>query len=176
MLKNEQDFKVEVVEKVAQQICIAARTAPKAKGLDLIEIAIIKGDSIKKISNEMIKIGKENDHPTFLRDGQNILAAQVVVLIGSKKQTIGLRYCGFCGFENCAAAEKAGALCAYNSGDLGIAIGSAVSTAADHRLDNRVLYTAGKAAISLNLLGKEVKVAYGIPLSATGKNPFFDRK
>jgi uncharacterized ferredoxin-like protein len=38
------------------------------------------------------------------------------------------------------------------------------------------MYSAGKAAIELGLLGTEVKVAYGIPLSATGKNPFFDRK
>jgi uncharacterized ferredoxin-like protein len=28
----------------------------------------------------------------------------------------------------------------------------------------------------LNLLGQEVTQALGIPLSVTGKNPFFDRK
>jgi len=172
---QEKDFKVEVIEQIAKEICLAARTAPKAKGLDLLDMVVIKGEEINKLSTEMLRIGKEQEHPTFLRDGQNILAAQVVILIGTKTRTIGLRYCGFCGYENCAAAEKAGALCAYNPGDLGIAIGSAVSVAADHRLDSRVMYTAGKAAISLNLLEKDVKVAYGIPLSATGKNPFFDR-
>ncbi|MBU0501725.1 MAG: DUF2148 domain-containing protein [bacterium] len=176
MLRNEKEFKLEILEKVAEEMCLAARTAPKAKGLDLLEIAVVKAKTLEKLSAEMLKIGRENDHPTFLRDGENILSAQVVVLMGSKKQTIGLRCCGFCGFANCSEAEKAGALCAYNSGDLGIAIGSAASVAADHRLDSRIMYTAGKAAINLNLLGKGVKVAYGIPLSATGKNPFFDRK
>jgi uncharacterized ferredoxin-like protein len=71
---------------------------------------------------------------------------------------------------------QAGGVCAFNSGDLGIAIGSAVSRAADLRIDNRVLYSAGKAAVELELLGEDIVLAYGLPLSITGKNPFFDRK
>jgi uncharacterized ferredoxin-like protein len=63
-----------------------------------------------------------------------------------------------------------------NSVDLGIAIGSAVSVAADHRVDNRVMYTVGKAAIDAKLLGPDVVIAFGIPLSVSSKNPFFDRK
>jgi uncharacterized ferredoxin-like protein len=51
-----------------------------------------------------------------------------------------------------------------------------VAVAADNRVDNRIMYTAGFAAVKLKLLGEEVKIAYGIPLSATGKNIFFDRK
>ncbi len=38
------------------------------------------------------------------------------------------------------------------------------------------MYTIGMAAVQLELLGPEVKIAHGIPLSATGKNIFFDRK
>ena len=67
-------------------------------------------------------------------------------------------------------------MCAYNTGDLGIAIGSAVSIAMDHRVDNRIMYSAGKAAVDMKLLGEEVKVAFGVPLSVSAKNPFFDRK
>ena len=33
----------------------------------------------------------------------------------------------------------------------------------------------GKAAIELGIFGDDVLIAYGIPLSAKGKNPFFDR-
>lgn len=71
--------------------------------------------------------------------------------------------------------QAAGALCSFNSGDLGIAVGSAVSVATDHRVDNRIMYSAGKAALELGLLGDGVAIAFGVPLSATGKNPFFDR-
>lgn len=54
-------------------------------------------------------------------------------------------------------------------------MGSAVALAADRRIDNRVMFTAGKAAANLNLLGKK-KIIFGIPLSVSGKSPFFDRK
>jgi uncharacterized ferredoxin-like protein len=38
------------------------------------------------------------------------------------------------------------------------------------------MYSIGRAAINLKLLGNDVIIAYGIPLSISGKNPFFDRK
>ncbi|MEE8638238.1 MAG: DUF2148 domain-containing protein [Candidatus Margulisiibacteriota bacterium] len=176
MLIRDKEFKEKMVEQIAEEMCLAARTAPKARGLDLLEIAVVKGDTIKKLSDKMLKVGEKENNRTFLRDGDNILKAAVIVLIGSKTQYLGLKLCGFCGYPGCAEAEKANAVCAFNTGDLGIAVGSAVSVAMDHRIDNRIMYSVGKAALDLGLLGKGVVVAYGIPLSATGKNPFFDRK
>jgi uncharacterized ferredoxin-like protein len=64
--------------------------------------------------------------------------------------------------------------CIFKVADLGIAIGSAVRTAANHTVDNRVMYSVGVAALSLELL-PDCSVAFGIPVSATGKNIFFDR-
>ena len=173
---KEEKFKAEAVETIAREMCLAARTAPKARGMDLLEIAVIKGDDILKLSAKMKEIGERENHQTFLRDAENIRSAQAIVLIGTKRKIVGLRYCAFCGWPTCDDAERAGAICAYNAGDLGIAVGSAVSVAADHRLDNRVMYTVGKAAIDMKLLGEEVVIALGIPLSVSGKNPFFDRK
>ena len=98
-------------------------------------------------------------------------------MFGSSIQTMQLPNCGLCGYENCTEKEKHPDIpCAYNPLDLGIAIGSAVSIAMDNRVDNRVMYTVGMAILELNLLGNEVKLAFGIPLSATSKNIFFDRK
>ena len=77
--------------------------------------------------------------------------------------------------KNCGACKKAGAVCAFNVTDLGIAVGSAVSLAADNRMDNRVLFSAGKGAARMGLFGEEVKVCYGIPLSVSSKSVFFDR-
>lgn len=173
---KEQDFKFQTILKIAQEMCLAARTAPKAKGIDLMEIAILANEEIKSISAKMLEIGKREDHPTFLRDGENILSAEAIVILGTKRKTIGLRFCGFCGYPNCAEADKNNAICVYNPGDLGIAIGSAVSVAMDHRIDNRVMYTVGKAVVEMGLLGNEVKIAFGIPLSVSSKNPFFDRR
>ncbi|BBB92205.1 MAG TPA: DUF2148 domain-containing protein [Methylomusa anaerophila] len=38
-----------------------------------------------------------------------------------------------------------------------------------------MMFSAGKTAVDLGFLGEAVKVAYGIPLSISGKSPFFDR-
>ena len=57
-----------------------------------------------------------------------------------------------------------------------IALGSAAATAADCRMDSRILFSAGRAALSLGLMGENVKLIYGLPLAVTGKSPFFDRK
>ncbi len=118
--------------------------------------------------------------PSFLAelidDAGNVRQAAAIVLLGTRVQTLELPNCGFCGHGDCAGKRKAGGICAFNAGDLGIAIGSAVSVAADQRADTRVMFSAGKAAVSLGLLGPEVRVAYGIPLSVSGKSPFFDRK
>jgi len=46
--------------------------------------------------------------------------------------------------------------------------------ATDYRVDNRIMFTIGKAASSLGLLGDH-KLIMGIPLSVSGKSPFFDR-
>jgi uncharacterized ferredoxin-like protein len=65
--------------------------------------------------------------------------------------------------------------CAVRMADLGIALGSAVKTASLHNVDNRVMYSAGVTALAMGLLDG-CTVAYGIPLRATGKNIFFDRR
>jgi len=156
---------------------ISARTAPKARGLDNIVIKLItEKTEIEKIAKKMEEIGNSGyKTKTFLRDSENIKNGDALIIIGTKKQTIGLD-CGFCGFSSCKELEEKGGICAYNSGDLGIAIGSLVSKLSDFRIDNRIMYTVGYAALKMNYLGNEVKIAYGIPVSVKGKNIFFDRK
>ena len=43
------------------------------------------------------------------------------------------------------------------------------------RLDTRVMFSAGLAAQRLGMLG-DCKCVMAIPVSASSKNPFFDRK
>lgn len=52
---------------------------------------------------------------------------------------------------------------------------SACATAADQRVDTRVMFSVGLAAQRLQLLG-DCKCVMAIPVSASSKNPFFDRK
>lgn len=160
----------------AEQLCIAARTAPKGKGVDLLTTAIVSGQEKEVLCQRMRQIAERDELAFFERDAGNVEGCELIVLVGTRKQPLGLPHCGYCGFADCGAMTSAGGTCSFNSGDLGIAVGSAASRAADLRLDNRIMYSAGKAALELGLLGSEVAIAYGIPLSATGKSPFFDRK
>lgn len=78
--------------------------------------------------------------------------------------------------ESCSEKAKSpNTPCVFNTTDLGIAVGSAASVAMDNRIDNRIMYSVGKAVVDMGILGPDVKLAYGIPLSVSGKSPFFDR-
>ncbi|MBF0300142.1 MAG: ferredoxin [Oligoflexia bacterium] len=174
---KEELIRKEAVKEIAYKMLIAARTAPKGKGIDNLVLAVVEGETIEEISKHLKILGEKYEVNSFIRDAENILSASVMLLLGTKVQPIRLKKCGMCGFDNCDKKSLHPHIpCVFNTGDLGIAIGSAVSVAMDNRVDNRIMYTVGQAVIDLNLLGDDVKVAYAIPLSATSKNPFFDRK
>ncbi len=174
----EEEIKTEIVSNVAKQMAAAARTAPKARGIDNLVIAIADKSEIKKISDTMKEIASRQEFFSFFqRDAGNILDAVYLFLIGTRIKSINVQPCTWCGFANCEAKEKQPDVpCIFNLNDLGIAIGSAVSIAANHRIDNRVMYSVGKAVVDMKLLGDDVKIAFGIPLSVSQKSPFFDRK
>lgn len=163
--------------RVAEKMAAAARTAPKTRGKDMVDIAIVEGESLGKLADEMKKIAEEYKMPFFARDADNLLNSHVAVLIGCRIRVNNLNPCGMCGFENCDEKENHPEIpCIFNPMDMGIAIGSAVSVAADERVDNRVLYTLGQAVLRLGMMSSRVKAVCGIPLSVKGKNIFFDRK
>ena len=174
----EQDIRDEAVYEIAKKMAVAARTAPKGRGIDNIVITIVKKDGIKEISDTIKKMAEDDGLPAFfVRDANNILSASAMLLIGTKIEPLNLSPCGLCGFDTCGEKRKHPDVpCAFNTGDLGIAIGSAVSVAMDNRVDNRVMYTVGMAVLHMKLLGEDVKIVYGIPLSSASKNPYFDRQ
>ncbi len=122
MIQNEREIRHEYVLQAVRQMMTAARTAPKGKGIDIIEVAMVTDEDIKRLSEELVIMSGET----------------------------GLKY-------------------------LGIAVGSACATASDLRLDTRVMFSAGMAAQRLGMLG-DCKCVMAIPVSASSKNPFFDRK
>ncbi|MCL2760043.1 MAG: DUF2148 domain-containing protein [Desulfuromonadales bacterium] len=177
MIINSQKAEEQAVLNLAQAICAVARTAPKACGIDHTDTAVLIGEDKVRIAEEMRRIGKSlgENGKFMIRDAGNVDASGAVVLVGAKYETRGLNEgCSLCGFVNCAVCSAAGATCVFTSMDLGIALGSAVALAADSRVDNRIMFTIGKAAAALGLLG-EYKLIMGIPLSVSGKSPFFDR-
>ncbi len=173
MILNERDIRHDSVMEAARQIMTAARTAPKGKGVDIIEVAVVTGEEIQRLSQEMKAVFEEKGMKFFLRDADNILSAEAIIIIGTREQPQGLN-CGHCGYDVCAKRPE-GVPCALNSIDLGIAVGSACATATDLRIDTRVMFSAGLAAQRLQWL-PGCRQVLAIPLSASSKNPFFDRK
>ena len=165
---------------VCKLMLASIRTAPKARGLDTVYSSILTGNEKQKVS-DWLKDHKERA-PFWERDGLCVEKAQALILVGVKGESVNLN-CGGCGFETCEEFKKAekregrdytGPNCIFKLIDLGIALGSAVKTAGLLNVDNRIFYTAGTAAKALGLM-KDADVVIGIPLSLTGKSPFFDR-
>ena len=173
---KEEQFKSESVKSIAKKMILAARTAPKARGRDYVSLAMADGNELQVIADKMKEIGKRKGQQFFERDAGNVLQSEVLVMMGTSIRSLELD-CSMCGYKDCAEKDKHPDIpCVFNTGDLGIAMGSAVSVAMDHRIDNRILYSAGQAIMELELLGKDTRIAYGVPLSALSKNIFFDRK
>lgn len=174
MILDERNVRQQLVEEAAKKIMIAARTAPKGKGVDVIEVFMVTGEEICQLSDEMRRIGWKTGMKFYLRDADNILLAEAVILIGTRDHCQGLN-CLRCGFEHCADRPKE-VPCAINTIDVGIAVGSACAMAADLRLDTRVMHSAGMAAMNLGWPFPGLKNILALPLSCKSKNPFFDRQ
>lgn len=181
MILNEKDFKNEGIKIAAYLMAESARTAPKSKGEDVIEIVYVDGEDLEKIAVKMEEMSSSTGDKNFLRDAESLRKSQAVLLIGAKgDKTIGVN-CEACGFKGCAEFKKAkrggenfvGPNCAFRLIDLGIALGSAVKLSAIIGVDTRIMYRIGMAAKKLEMINSDVVM--GIPISALGKSPYFDR-
>jgi uncharacterized ferredoxin-like protein len=176
MIINEQEIKQEQVLDIAKKMLLAARTAPKGKGIDNLVGIVVAGEELNFLADYMEAGVSTHGRMFFIRDAGNIRVSQSVVILGTRLVNMNLN-CGYCGYPTCHEKDLANPAspCALPITDLGIAVGSACSIAADHRVDTRVMFSAGIAAMQLGWLGPDVKAAYAIPISATSKSPFFDR-
>ncbi len=177
MQYSSKDMEMRAALEAAARVCAAARTAPKACGVDRLHTLTLTGDDKDAVADEMERLGKAQGADFFLRDAGNVRDAQVLVLMGIEEGQRGLNeICGYCHMENCSTCRNENGVCVYDPMDVGIALGSAAATAADCRMDSRILFSAGRAALALGLMGDSVKLIYGLPLAVSGKSPFFDRK
>ncbi len=176
MIAKGKDMERKAVEDVAALMCAAARTAPKGKGIDNLVTLVVTGEDKDNLAKEVRRVGEEHKIGFFMRDANCVDSAQAVVLLGQRPVPFYIPQCGYCGFKDCAENVKNTGVCAISVGDLGIAACSAVAVAAFHHVDNRIMFSVGRAALNLKLFEDDgVREAYGIPVSVSGKSPFFDR-
>ncbi|MCJ7855660.1 DUF2148 domain-containing protein [Lachnospiraceae bacterium NSJ-143] len=177
MLYESSYLEEKAVLQTAARMCAAARTAPKAHGKDTVHTLVLTGEEKEQLAQKMEAIGTREMGAKMNtwhgRDAANLRAAQAVVLIGTEQKQRGVPHCGYCGFRDCMECKNNGGNCAFAYVDLGIAISSAVSLAAVDMVDNRIMYSIGKAAAEMGYADGVLWL--GIPLSIAGKNIFFDR-
>ena len=153
MLIKSDDAERDAALYVAKLMLVAARTAPKAMGLDTVVTAIVGGEDQSRLADEMERIGKEKNRPRLVRDAGNVRKSQLVALIGVE--------------------YREGSSKELKLVDLGIALGSASKIASDLNVDNRIMRSIGEAAENMKLL--QADYVLGIPISIKGKSIFFDR-
>lgn len=176
MIKDMNICEREAALKVAEMMVAAAKTAPKGSGKDKVIGYVLEGKDKDALGEAMRELAKETGEEFIERDSRNVDDSHCVVILACIQEPFGLSNCGMCGFKNCAEMSKAGTNCVFNVTDLGIAVGSAVSIAADHRIDNRVMFSAGQGAIRMGFMPEDVRVCYGIPLYTGSKSILFDRE
>ena len=171
---------------VAKAMAVAARTAPKARGVDAVETLIVFDEDLDALARAMEEHGAVTGSEIFERDANSVRGSQAVLLVGLRdlrpKKMENPLNCGACGHGDCAGFLKVkeregkdfpGPVCLFQAIDLGIALSSACSVAARFHVDNRVMYTIGGPARKVGWM--ESQVIIGIPLSCSGKNIYFDR-
>jgi uncharacterized ferredoxin-like protein len=172
---------MEAIEIAAKLMELSAVTAPKSKGVSFVQTRVLTGEGLQKLADEMVRFGERTGKKDFDRDAKGVARTEAVVLIGIKDaQPVGLD-CGACGFPDCKSfqgqakkeVEFLGPVCAFRLLDMGIALGSAAKTASLLNVDNRIMYRIGVVARRIGIVDWDFVM--GIPLSATGKNIFFDR-
>jgi len=179
-IKKLEEIDEETAIDVAKYMLASAMTAPKTKGVNDLNVSMVYGDDLKKLSDKMRSLS-ENGDKNFIRDAKGVDDALAVILIGIKELKYAGLDCGACGFDCKSLVDNRrkgkdfyGPICALKLIDMGIAIGSAVKVASMFNMDNRVMYRVGVAALQLGQIDGDI--ALGIPLTIKGKNPFFDRK
>ena len=86
MVIDERECRKETVAEVARQIMIAGRTAPKGKGIDLIEIVAVTGETIEALAEATRLASEQTGMKFFLRDAE--IAVTAVIRPARKRTAI----------------------------------------------------------------------------------------
>ncbi len=190
------DLRGPVVRQVGQLMAAAAMTAPKSGGQMLgagapvfIETVLVDDREIlTRLAGWMRARGKERREAIWFRDADAAEAIDAVLFVGLVNPYPPNYDCGACGYATCAEflhanktlreqskeLEFSGPTCNLRGIDLGVAVGSAARTAAEHCVDCRCQTRIAVAARHAGLIEAEVAVA--MSLSLTHKAVTFDRR
>ena len=173
MIRMNEQCEREGLRRIAELMCVAARTAPYASGRDNIVTAIIEDeDERRALAERMMLIGEQAGAPFFTRDAKLVMAAPVVV-IGHAPGPAAHSGLQFLRLRGLRGGRLRRARCAYNARTWGSPwLGR--TCAADHRADNRICHHRTRRwSWSYGRAGED-RARYST--ECAGKSIFFDRK
>ena len=85
MVYDERDIRKAQALDIAQKMLVAARTAPKGKGVDVVECAVVDGDDLEALACTMEAVGEERGFAFFLRDANCVRKSLCVALVGTRE-------------------------------------------------------------------------------------------
>lgn len=89
MVYDERDIRKAQALDIAQKMLVAARTAPKGKGVDVVECAVVDGDDLEALACTMEAVGEERGFAFFLRDANCVRKSLCVALVGTREKAQG---------------------------------------------------------------------------------------
>lgn len=154
MIITSEDAEKEVILYVAKLMVAAARTAPKARGIDTTKSMILIEGEKEQLFQQMVNDAKGELTPTL----KSIQNATAIVLFGVD-------------YDKTKPPEDS--TNKFKLIDLGIAVGSAVKIASILNVDNRIHGGPARTALKMGIIKADEVVS--VCLSLKGKNIFFDR-
>lgn len=180
-------------------ICFVANDAQKkaiVRNMMAVGQRKARSKSSKEIARARLPSVGQAVRISWESDAMTVERSQGLILIGVRGRKPFGANCTCCGYESCSAFRAqlehnkkkgratSGPFCVFKIWDQGIAIASAAKTASLLNVDNRIMYRIGIAALQASALKKHffkggfiehVNPILGLPLSASGKNIYFDR-
>ena len=90
MIYKSAEIEAKAAVEIGMHMCAAARTAPKARGIDYIETMVLSGEEKDQLAAKLKEMGEQQNIAFYVRDAGNLLKAQALVLIGVKEGKRGL--------------------------------------------------------------------------------------
>ncbi|MBW2544886.1 MAG: hypothetical protein JRD43_05370 [Deltaproteobacteria bacterium] len=189
MRQFEEDRK-EAVEIAARLLLASATTTPRVGGVGECTTHILEDEcDIEDLCQQIEKMSEENTAWDFFkRDAVILRDADAVLIVTSLRSLtdpadINCNMCGKLTCEYLREEEKlpqepgvafTGPLCSFRANNIAYAIDGIISMARNLGIDYGVYWSAGAAAMRMEIVPKATGFALGVGISVTEKSPFRD--
>lgn len=189
MRQFEEDRK-EAVEIAARLLLASATTTPRVGGVGECTTHILEDEcDIEDLCQQIEKMSEENTAWEFFkRDAVILRDADAVLIVTSLRSLtdpadINCNMCGKLTCEYLREEEKlpqepgvafTGPLCSFRANNISYAIDGIISMARNLGIDYGVYWSAGAAAMRMEIVPKATGFAIGVGISVTEKSPFRD--